>query len=109
MTLPLDRPRSLFRQHLRLAILLLLVLLAASVLGNRGLLRLYQMHRTGAALRQEVDRLSAANAALGEEVQALRDDPGRLEAIAREELGLIKPGEIVYQFQTPARTPSPVR
>lgn len=32
------------------------------------------------------------------EVQALRNDPGAIEQVAREELGLVKPGEIIFQF-----------
>jgi cell division protein FtsB len=73
----------------------------ASVAGNRGLLRLYRMHQTKTALERENAELQAANAALADEVRALRTDPGRIEAIAREELGLVKPGELVYEFRTP--------
>jgi cell division protein FtsL len=100
-----DRP-SLLR-HLRLAILFLLVLVVASVLGNRSLLRLYQMHQDRTALEREIEQLTAANAALADEVRSLRTDPARAEAIAREDLGLVKPGELVYEFR-PA-SPSGVR
>ena len=98
-----NRPSVL--RHLRLAILFLLVLVAASVLGNRSLLRLYQMYRDRAAIEREIDQLTAANASLAEDVRLLRTDPARVEAIAREELGLVKPGEIVYEFR-PAPPPS---
>jgi cell division protein FtsL len=84
---------------LRLAILFLLVLVAASVLGNRSLLRLYQMHRDRAALEREIEQLTTTNTALADEVRQLRTDPARVEAIAREELGLVKPGELVYEFR----------
>ena len=96
--LPGKRRPSVLR-HLRLAILFLLVLVVASVLGNRSLLRLYQMHRDRATLEREIEQLTAANATLADEVRHLRTDPGRVEAIAREELGLVKPGEIVYEFR----------
>ena len=105
-----DRP-SLLR-HLRLAILFLLALVVASVVGNRSLLRLYHMHRERAALEREIEQLTAANAALAEEVRTLRTDPARVEAIAREELGLVKPGELVYEFRTttpPAAPPGESR
>jgi cell division protein FtsL len=92
------RRPSLLR-HLRLAILFLIVLVAASVLGNRSLLRLYQMHRDRTALEREIEQLTTANTALADEVRHLRADPSRVEAIAREELGLVKPGEIVYEFR----------
>ena len=89
--------------RLRLVGILLLVLVVASIVGNRGLLRLYHMQQTRAALEREIEQLTAANAALAEEVRALRNDPGRVEAIAREDLGLVKPGELVYEFRTAAR------
>jgi len=93
--------------RLRLVALLLLGLAAASVVGNRGLVRLYQMHQTKAALIREIEQLAATNAALTEEVRALRTDPSRVEAIAREELGLVKPGEIVYEFRGAGRAVGP--
>jgi len=99
--------RSWFRPRLVVVAILLLLLVAASLMGERGLLRLYQMHRFRAALTREVEQLSAANAALAEDVRALRTDPGRIEAIAREELGLVKPGEIVYEFRTTGRSHPP--
>jgi cell division protein FtsL len=95
-----DRPW--YRSRLVLVAILLLLLVAASLVGDRGLLRLYRLHRTRAALTREIEQVSAANAALAEEVRALRTDPGRIEAIAREELGLVKPGEIVYEFRAAA-------
>ena len=92
-----DRPRP-FR-CLRVVIIFLLVLVAASVMSNRGLLRLYRMHQERATLDREVQDLISANAALADEVRALRTDPSRIEAIAREELGLVKPGDLVYEFR----------
>jgi cell division protein FtsL len=91
---------------LRLAILFLVVLVAASVMGNRSLLRLYQMHRDRAALEREIEELRTANATLAGEVRELRTDPAKVEAIAREELGLVKPGELVYEFR-PSPAPLP--
>jgi cell division protein FtsL len=103
---PPANDRSPFRQHLWLAAILLLILVAASVMGDRGPIRLYQMHRARAALEQEIEQLDTANAALADEVQAFREDPARIEGMAREELGLVKPGETVYLFQSPS-APAP--
>ena len=100
--------RSWFRSRLVLVAILLLLLVAASLVGDRGLLRLYQLHRTRAALTREIEQVSAANSTLAEEVRALRTDPGRVEAIAREELGLVKPGETVYEFRAAGPSQPPV-
>lgn len=69
-----------------------------SVGGNRSLVKIYQMSKTRAELHREIGRLRQANQELALEVQSFKSDPGQVEAIAREELGLIKPGEVVYQF-----------
>ena len=99
MIRPPDTDRLPLFRHLRLVILFLLVLVAASIAGNRSVLRLYQMHRDRTVLEREIEQLAAANAALAEEVRALRTDPAKAEAIAREELGLVKPGEQVFEFR----------
>jgi len=53
--------RSWFRSRLVLVAILLLLLVAASLVGDRGLLRLYQLHRTRAALTREIEQVSAAS------------------------------------------------
>ena len=57
--------------------------------------------------RERVELLETKKAALGSEIQRLetrRDDlhdPEQIELIAREQLGLVKPGEIPYVVVTP--------
>jgi len=97
--------RPPFRRHLKFLLLILLILVGASFMGNRGLMRLYQLRRERAEITREIDRLTGANAALAEQVRGLKSDPGRVEAIAREELGLVKPDEEVYEFRSSAPAP----
>ncbi len=101
MALAFPGDRSFLRRHLRLVVVLLLALVVASVVGKRSVIRLYQMHQDKVALEREIERLATANAALAEEVRQFRTDPTKIESIAREELGLVKPGEIVYEFEAP--------
>ncbi|MBM7116564.1 FtsB family cell division protein [Archangium primigenium] len=58
------------------------------------------------SLRQDVDSLHVRNRGIAEqnerllrEINALRDDPAALERAAREELGFIKPGELVFHLE----------
>jgi len=58
------------------------------------------------ALRTELGELERANRAARREVRALkrrvarlRDDPGAVEAIARDELGMLREGETLFQFE----------
>jgi cell division protein FtsB len=44
----------------------------------------------------QVARLRQENAQLRDEARRLREDPKAIESVAREELGLIRPGELLF-------------
>ena len=48
-------------------------------------------------LDEQITKLEKQIKMLKEEEHLLTTDPARLEEVAREELGLVKPGEIVYK------------
>ncbi|HXX69760.1 MAG TPA: septum formation initiator family protein [Polyangiaceae bacterium] len=50
-----------------------------------------QVDKENAELKAEVERLRAT-------VRDLRDDPAAVERIARDELGLVRKSEVVFQF-----------
>lgn len=79
-------------------VLLILLLLGLALFGNQGILRLLQADRQKTALEQKVAQLEATNAALRKEIGALRSDRHYVEEIARQELGMVKKGELIYQF-----------
>lgn len=54
-----------------------------------------------AALQQRNERLRGEIAALQAEVAALKRDPAEVARIAREDLNLIRPGEVVFEVQRP--------
>jgi hypothetical protein len=47
---------------------------------------------------ERVAELKRVNEKLGREVEQLRSDPRMIEAIARERLGFIRPGEVVIKI-----------
>ena len=58
-------------------------------------------------LEKELGDVDEENAAVRREIEALkgrvgrlRDDPGAVERIARDNLGLVRQTEVVFQFQT---------
>ena len=74
------------------------LLLFNLVFGDMGVIQgIRQRHAVG-VLRADLREAEAENAALEAEVKALGTDPFRIEAIAREELGLARPGEIIFLF-----------
>jgi cell division protein FtsB len=87
------------RRGLILLLCFLGLLLLLSLLGDRSLLELYRMVRVKADLEHQIETLKRENALLRQEVEAMRRFPSRAEEIARRDLGLVRPGEIVYQFR----------
>lgn len=96
---PAQRQTKRRRPGLILLLCFLGLLLLLSLLGDRSLLQLYQMGRVKAHLEQEIETLKHENALLRLEVEAMRRHPSQTEEIARRDLGLVRPGEIVYQFR----------
>ncbi len=74
-------------------------ILAWLALGERGLIRLYQTEMERQAHLERIRRLTEENQALLEEVERLRNDRSYAESVARKELHLVKPGELVYRIQ----------
>ena len=78
--------------------LFMLAMMAFTVWGDRGLLAMWRTQHDLDRLVREVEIVEQKNATLAREVQRLRSDLGYIEKIAREELGLVRPGEIVLEF-----------
>lgn len=70
-----------------------------SALDAGGFRRYLALRREIAALEEKNQRLAEQNQHLTREVEGLRKDPKALERAAREELGFIKPGEIVFNLE----------
>lgn len=47
----------------------------------------------------QIENLKAEQKALVEEKRLLEEDPAYIEKIARDKMGLIKEGEVVYKFR----------
>ena len=96
---PLELHRRRPRSGLFLLLCFLGLLLLLSLFGDRSLFQLYQMWSVKAHLEQQIEALKQENALLRQEVEALRRHPSQSEEIARRDLGLVRPGETVYQFR----------
>ena len=66
------------------------------LVGDSGLLAMRAANRQYAELEARIEALRQENEALQEEARRLRDDPGRIEEVARGELGLMRPDEQVF-------------
>ena len=77
---------------------LLVFLIGLAVVGERSISRFWSLREEVERTQREIQRLEAENEELSRTVDRLRDDPSVIEQIAREELGMVKPGEKVLRF-----------
>jgi len=106
-----DRPTSgaasgapLWRRHRGLTVLgcvsaFALLLLVLSVFGDQGIFRIKRLARDRALLEERVDAVERESETLKRRLADLRQGRASSELAAREKLGLVKPGEIVYDFR----------
>jgi cell division protein FtsB len=87
------------RPALALAALLLAGLLGSSVFGSGGLVHLWRLSAERTTLGDEAFRLLAKNDDLRRRILGMRRSDRVLERLARQELGLVRDGEIVYRFR----------
>lgn len=78
------------------AFLFLMTLLIA--FGNRGVVDNYLMGKRLSLLKVENDHLTTQNKELRKKIILLRSDPAYIESIARNELGMVKKGDVVYRL-----------
>jgi len=88
-----SRGRRLLRHFL---VFITFVIVVDAIAGEKGLLALLEARREYAALERSLVRARAENAELRETARRLREDPAAIEDAARRELGLIKPGELLF-------------
>ena len=79
-----------------IVLLIAVVLLGNAIVGDNGLIALIRANRELVATFAGIEALRAENDNLREEVRMLREEPLKVEEIARRELGLIRPGEKVF-------------
>jgi len=72
-----------------------------SVADEEGFRRYFRLRREVAALEARTHRLREQNEKLAREVAALGKDLRAIERAAREELGFVKPGEVVLNLEAP--------
>jgi cell division protein FtsB len=95
MKMPFHLPPRWIPYLLGLFILSLLVL---SILGERGAFHLWRLRGEKVKLDEENYRLQKENETLRQRISMLRNDNFYLEKMAREDLNLVRPGEIIYRF-----------
>ena len=90
------RPRRGQRLWMRRVLIFVsCVVLLDSLVGDRGLARRLRAQHDLVQAVDRLDELKQENAAMRGQVQRLQSDPAAIEAAARQDLGLIRRGEIL--------------
>lgn len=71
------------------------VITVDALVGEKGLLQTFRASRDHARIVRSINALRAENARLRDTARRLREDPATIEEVARRELGLVKPGEVL--------------
>ena len=87
------------RRFLILIIISLLILGSLTFFGEKGIFNLLRLRKEVVRIKEKNLRLEEENQKLKEEVKRLQSDKRYIEEIARKELGMVKEGEIIYQFE----------
>jgi len=72
------------------------VLVVDALVGEKGLLDTMRARRQHADLSAATARMRQENDRLRDEIRRYREDPSAIEALAREELGLMREGEVLF-------------
>jgi len=72
------------------------VLVVDALVGDRGLLDTMRARRQYAELSTSLVQKRHENARLREDIRRLKEDPSAIETLAREQLGLIREGEVLF-------------
>ena len=72
------------------------IVMADALVGDRGFLAMLEARRQYRTLELSLAAARTENMRLLDEARRLREDPEAIEAIARRDLGLIRPGEKLF-------------
>jgi cell division protein FtsB len=68
------------------------------VFGDMGLFRYLELNRTKMNLESQLSEINRQNEQLRTQLKLLKEDPFYREKLAREEYGLSKPNEYIFQY-----------
>jgi len=87
--------------------LLAIATLLLAIFNDRGMLQVRSQSSKLSTIESEISNLETENKSLTQEIHSLRTDRGTIEKLAREELKLVKPGEVVLVTPSDIATSPP--
>jgi cell division protein FtsB len=97
-----EQLQSFFRRNMSwLLVAGFALLLIQDVFGTHGVLAMHRSQVEARKIQQEINQLDKENQALQNHVKDLKTDPATIECVARENMGLARPGEHVFITSQP--------
>ncbi len=69
------------------------------IFGDAGLMRYLELNRTKNGLEKQLVEINRQNEQIRTQIKLLKEDPFYKEKFAREEFGLAKPDEYIFQYE----------
>ena len=86
--------------------LTLFALFVHDVFGPHGFIAMRRTQKEIDQIQEQISKMNNENKSLTDQVSALKSDPKSIERIAREEMGLARPGEMIFKIPDSAKTPT---
>jgi cell division protein FtsB len=103
---------SFFRRNARYFFALIFcLLLLQDVFGAHGLMAMHRSKLQMQAIHAKIDKLDQENRDLQQRIENLKTNPSAIEKIARDRMGLARPGELIFRLPDTkgGQTSAPVR
>ncbi len=84
--------------HIRLIVILLVLVFAGIVMGEKSLTQKQGLERKKALIEKKNEELISEIKTVERRITLLRTDPRTIEKAAKRRLGMARPGETVYIF-----------
>ena len=104
---PTDATAYLRKNARRILGLALFALLVHDIFGAHGFIAMRRTQKEIEQIREQIGKLNSDNKSLSSQVNSLKTDPKAIERIAREDMGLARPGEIIYKLPDSAKPGDP--
>jgi len=98
---------NLYRAAIFALALISIALIVHEIFGEHGLVALRRQRKEIDSLQRQIQQLQKENQELADHVKALKSDPQAIESLAREQLRLARPGEIIYVLPEKERQEGP--
>ncbi|SHI91615.1 cell division protein FtsB [Malonomonas rubra DSM 5091] len=79
-------------------LVIILVMLGYAVFGDRGVLRIIKAEKQKEELQTRLTALQQEQQQLRDEIERLQHDKDYWEQLAREKLGMVREGELIYHL-----------